>query len=104
MRRLIHWFVWHYIGPPFVFCFAKYHGHMVMSSTNPIVRGFCYHVQVLQIRFRLLEKSNESNNITLFLCTHETLQRGVTVVLTCSQMNPYIQSDQRDCVTIIKFI
>ena len=101
MRRMIHWFVWHYIGPPFVFCFAKYHGHMVMSSTNHIVRGFWYHVQVLEIRFRLLEKSNESNK---FLCTHETLQRGVMVSSTCPQMNPHIQSDQRECVIIIKFV
>jgi len=92
----MHWFVWHYIGPPFVFCFAKYHRHMLMLSTNPIVRGFWYYVQVLQIRIRLLEKSNESNNITLFLCTHETLQRGVTVASNFSQMNPCIQDDQHD--------
>ena len=104
MRRMIHWFVWHYIGPPFVFCFAKYHGHMVMSSTNTIVRGFWYHVQVLEIRFRLLEKSNGSNNMTLLLYTHDTLKRGVTVSPTGSQMNPHIHSDRRDCVIIITLI
>ena len=75
MKMMIHWFVWHYIGPPFVFCFAAYHGHMVMSSTNltSIVRGFWYRVEVLEIRFRLLEKPSKSNNITSFLCTHERL-------------------------------
>jgi len=73
---------------------------MVMSSTNLIVRGFWYHVQVLEIRFRLLEKFNDSSNMT-FLCIHETLQCGVTVSSTCSQINPHIQVDQRESVIII---